>query len=153
MSAINDAMENRLKVLKEKTTDKLEQCPNCKNISLKNGKCINEGCGAIVTTCQVKGHENLQLDSNGECPSCKNVEPEPLCIIHNITFNEKGICPECEETIPLVEDEIDEFSDAIVNGHDIESGTVNDAIETMRLVFSIYYADESWREKYDIRIV
>ena len=98
----------RAQANKERKKQKLQKCPRCNDISLKNGKCINENCGATVTTCQVTGHENVEL-INGECPACKNVEPEPLCTIHNITFNEKGICPECEETMPLTEDEIEEL--------------------------------------------
>lgn len=114
MKEIASAMKTRLEALKEKVTNKLEKCPKCNDISLKNGKCINNECGAVVKTCQVKGHENIEL-INGECPACKNVEAEPLCTIHNTVFNEKGICPECEETIPLVEDEIDELISILEN--------------------------------------
>jgi len=101
-------IDDRAKVNTERKKQKLQKCPKCNQTTLKNGHCTNEDCGATVTTCQVKGHENIVL-INGVCPSCKYVEPEPLCTIHNIPFSEKGICPECEETIPLTEDEIDEL--------------------------------------------
>jgi hypothetical protein len=109
-----DVIEARAKANTERKQQKLQKCPKCNDISLKNGKCTNEACGATVTTCQVKGHENIAL-TNGECPACRNVEPEPLCTVHNTTFNEKGICPECEETIPLVEDEINELVSILEN--------------------------------------
>jgi predicted dehydrogenase len=48
------------------------------------------------------------------------------------------------------EEEIFEFADAIINNKKIESGSSSDALETMKLVFNIYYSDEDWRQKYDI---
>ena len=47
-------------------------------------------------------------------------------------------------------DEIFEFADAIINDKKIESGSSLDALETMKLVFNIYYSDEVWRMKYNI---
>ena len=47
-------------------------------------------------------------------------------------------------------EEIFEFADAIINNKKIESGSSSDALETMKLVFNIYYSDEDWRQKYDI---
>ena len=47
-------------------------------------------------------------------------------------------------------DEIYEFADAIIHDKKIESGTSNDALETMKLVFSIYYSDSEWSTKYKI---
>ena len=49
-------------------------------------------------------------------------------------------------------DEIFEFATAIINDLPIESGSSNDALETMKLVFGIYYSDDIWRNKYDIKI-
>jgi predicted dehydrogenase len=50
-------------------------------------------------------------------------------------------------------DEIFEFADAILNDKKIESGSSIDALETMKLVFKIYYSDEDWRDKFNIRKV
>jgi predicted dehydrogenase len=47
-------------------------------------------------------------------------------------------------------DEIFEFADAVINDKPIESGTSADALGTMQLVYSIYYNDEEWRNKYNI---
>jgi len=47
-------------------------------------------------------------------------------------------------------DEIYEFASAILNDRPIESGTSYDALETMKLVFKIYYNDINWREQFKI---
>jgi len=47
-------------------------------------------------------------------------------------------------------DEIGEFATAIVEDKPIESGTSKDALETMKLVFSIYFSDPKWRNKFSI---
>ena len=48
-------------------------------------------------------------------------------------------------------DEIFEFADAVINNLPILSGTSNDALETMKLVFSIYYNDQEWQSTYNIK--
>lgn len=48
-------------------------------------------------------------------------------------------------------DEIFEFADAVINDNPIESGTSFDALQTMKLVFAIYYNDPEWRERYNIK--
>ena len=60
-----------------------------------------------------------------------------------------------EEIITYLEDnswrdEINEFTDAINSGTKIKSGTSADALETMKLVYKIYYADKDWRNAYHI---
>ena len=44
-----------------------------------------------------------------------------------------------------------EFADAIVNDLPITSGTSKDALETMKLVFTIYYNDQQWRDQFNIK--
>jgi len=48
-------------------------------------------------------------------------------------------------------DEIYEFADAVVNGEKIKFGRSSDALETMKLVCRIYYADSEWRRAYNIQ--
>ncbi|MCX7966167.1 MAG: Gfo/Idh/MocA family oxidoreductase [Syntrophorhabdaceae bacterium] len=60
-----------------------------------------------------------------------------------------------QETIKYLEDnswkeEIDEFAEAIINNRDITYGSSADALETMKLVYKIYWADPIWRERYNI---
>jgi predicted dehydrogenase len=47
-------------------------------------------------------------------------------------------------------DEIFEFADAVIGNRPIESGSSRDAIETMKLVYSIYYNDPEWRDRFGI---
>ncbi len=59
------------------------------------------------------------------------------------------------QTLKYLEDnswkrEIDEFADAITAGAPIRFGTSADALEIMRLVYRIYYADSEWRGRYHI---
>ena len=49
------------------------------------------------------------------------------------------------------EEEINEFVDSIINNKKIDSGSSLDALESMRLVYGIYYQDESWRTAYNIK--
>lgn len=60
------------------------------------------------------------------------------------------------QTITYLEDnswrsEIFEFADAIIGGMPIRSGTSRDAYLTMKLVYSIYYADPAWRKAHNIQ--
>ena len=47
-------------------------------------------------------------------------------------------------------DEIYEFIDTINKDTKIESGSSLDALETMKLVYNIYFEDEDWRARYNI---
>ncbi len=49
------------------------------------------------------------------------------------------------------EKELSYFSDCIKNNKTIKTSNITDAFETMKLVFSIYYSDISWRKKYKIK--
>jgi predicted dehydrogenase len=51
---------------------------------------------------------------------------------------------------PSWEEEINRFADCILNDLPVESGSSEDALNTMRLVYKIYYADPEWRERYAI---
>lgn len=47
-------------------------------------------------------------------------------------------------------EEIDEFSDSILNNKKIKSGTSQDALLTMKLLYEIYYNDKDWRKEFGI---
>ena len=62
-----------------------------------------------------------------------------------------------ESTITFLEDnswrdEINEFADAIIKNKKIRVGNSGEALATMQLVYSIYYADPQWRSAYNIKI-
>ncbi len=51
---------------------------------------------------------------------------------------------------PSWDEEVAAFADSIVNDRAVPSGTSQDALKTMQLVYRIYFADEQWRTAYDI---
>lgn len=51
---------------------------------------------------------------------------------------------------PSWDEEVVSFANAILNDQPVQSGTSDDALRTMQLVFKIYHADPLWREAYQI---
>ena len=51
---------------------------------------------------------------------------------------------------PSWDEEIGSFADCIANDRPIESGSSQDALNTMKLVYKIYHADPEWRRTYSI---
>ncbi len=49
-----------------------------------------------------------------------------------------------------LQDEINEFADAILNNQQIIYGSSSDALSTMKLVYRIYHADAEWRQAFEI---
>jgi len=47
--------------------------------------------------------------------------------------------------------EICAFAESILNNRKIASGTSEDALQTMKLVYKIYYADKKWQKTYKIK--
>ena len=69
--------------------------------------------------------------------------------------HENGIGDPQEEVIhydsdPSWEEEISRFTDCILQKKPIASGSSLDALNTMKLVYKIYYADPQWRKTYSI---
>ena len=92
------------------------------------------------------------LELRGILSGTKSYGAERLIIGHR---NESKNGSNTEKTTNYLEDnswrdEINEFAEAIVNGGEILSGTVEDALATMKLVFKIYCADPEWSNKYSI---
>jgi predicted dehydrogenase len=52
---------------------------------------------------------------------------------------------------PSWDQEIAEFADAVLNDRPVRSGSSDDALRTMKLVYKIYYADPLWRDTHGIR--
>jgi len=51
---------------------------------------------------------------------------------------------------PSWDEEISAFAQCILNDQLVQSGTSEDALRTMQLVFKIYFSDPIWRQTYDI---
>jgi predicted dehydrogenase len=98
-----------------------------------------------------KGH----IELHGILSGSKSYGEERIKIGKKSNENKNGLLE--SKTIKFLEDnswrdEIFEFASAIINDLPVESGTSYDALETMKLVFGIYYSDDIWRNKYDIRV-
>lgn len=93
------------------------------------------------------------LELQGLLTSTKSYGEERL-IIGRRTSSATGT--EREEIITYLEDkswcdEIHEFADAIIGKTAILHGGAMDALETMRLVYAIYWSDPEWRAAFRIR--
>lgn len=51
---------------------------------------------------------------------------------------------------PSWDEEIEAFAHSILTNTPVQSGTSDDALRTMQLVYRIYYADKTWRDTYSI---
>jgi len=52
---------------------------------------------------------------------------------------------------PSWDEEIKVFVDSIINNQPVHHGSSEDALKTMQLVYRIYYADQKWRDTYQIK--
>lgn len=99
-------------------------------------------------------YENAQVILSGILSGTKSYGAEKLTIVRR---NPKDGGNTQEQTMTFIEDqswwkEICEFANAIKNNTSIEVGTSEDALKTMEHVFGIYYADEDWRNRFNIKI-
>lgn len=98
--------------------------------------------------------EKGSLTLGGILSGSKSYGAETLSIIHADPDNDMG---DPKEVITRYnsdtswDEEIGRFADAVLNDKPIQSGSTQDALRTMQLVYKIYYADPKWREKYDIK--
>jgi predicted dehydrogenase len=81
----------------------------------------------------------------------KSYGDETLTIITSIPEKDKGM--PMESTTKYNEDvswdnEIKYFYNCLTNNSDIQRGSIDDAIETMKLVEAIYKSDPEWKKKY-----
>ena len=78
---------------------------------------------------------------------------ETLTVVHADPDNDMG---DPREQItrynhdPSWDEEVRAFEHCILNDLTVGSGTSEDALRTMQLVFKIYYSDPNWRKTYDI---
>ena len=56
----------------------------------------------------------------------------------------------CDTFHPSWDEELRYFSQCIIDDDEIKMGSSDDALNTMKLVYKIYYADEDWRINYSI---
>lgn len=97
--------------------------------------------------------ERGSLILGGILSGTKSYGAETLTVVQADPDNDRG---DPKEQItrynrdPSWDEEINAFADCILNDRPVQSGTSEDALRTMQLVFKIYHADAAWRETYNI---
>ena len=102
------------------------------DINLEYGSII---LGGIISGTKSYGAETLTIVEAD--PDNDNGDPKEQIIRYNHD--------------PSWDEEIIFFIKAILNKTQIQSGSSEDALKTMQLVYKIYFSDIEWREKYDIQ--
>lgn len=97
--------------------------------------------------------ERGSLILGGILSGTKSYGAETLTVVRADPDNDRG---DPKEQItrynhdPSWDEEVNAFADCILNDTPVQSGTSEDALRTMQLVFKIYHADAAWRETYSI---
>ena len=98
--------------------------------------------------------EDGALILSGILSGTKSYGEETLTIVQVDHLNGTGNPSETTtqfDTDPSWEAEIDAFTNSVLADSPIKSGSSSDALKTMQLVYKIYFADEVWRDKFNIR--
>lgn len=93
------------------------------------------------------------LELTGILSGSKSYGEERLTVVERNDGSTTGSFDERATSYPddhSWRDEIDEFADCIVGDRPVTSGTSEDALRVMELVYRIYHADPSWRGKFAI---
>lgn len=104
-------------------------------------------------------HLDINLDRGslilgGILSGTKSYGAETLTVVRADPDNDRG---DPKEVItrynrdPSWDEEMRAFADSVLNDKPVQSGTSDDALRTMQLVFKIYYADPAWRDTYNIQ--
>ena len=120
------------------------------------------GVVAMMNSSATQWRHRFHLDINFEKGSLilggilsgsKSYGAETLTVVSANPENDLGDPKEVTtryNTDPSWYSEIKEFADCIINNKKIANGTSDDALQTMKLVYKIYYSDPSWRDEHDI---
>jgi predicted dehydrogenase len=121
-----------------------------------------DGVVGMLNSSATQWRHRFNLDINlergsiilgGILSGTKSYGAETLAIVRADPDNDNG---DPKEVItrynrdPSWYEEIKSFYDSILNDTPVESGSSEDALRTMKLVYKIYYADSKWRETYNI---
>jgi predicted dehydrogenase len=97
--------------------------------------------------------EKGSLTLGGILSGSKSYGDETLSIVRANPSNDKGNPKEVTtkyNSDPSWYSEITEFVNCITQDKKVVNGSSNDALETMKLVFRIYYSDKKWSKAYHI---
>ena len=117
---------------------------------------------AMLNSSATQWRHRFHLDINlekgsvilgGILSGSKSYGAETLTVVYANPDNDQGDPKEVTtryNTDPSWYAEIKEFADCIIKNKKITNGDSHDALETMRLVFKIYCADNKWKQEYNI---
>jgi len=115
-----------------------------------------DGKVAMLNSSATQWRHRFNLDINlergslilgGILSGSKSYGAETLTVVSANPENDQGDPKEVTtryNTDPSWYAEIEEFADCILNNNKISSGTSDDALQTMKLVYKIYHADKKW---------
>ncbi|MBK9018673.1 MAG: Gfo/Idh/MocA family oxidoreductase [Sulfuritalea sp.] len=122
-----------------------------------------EGVVGMLNSSATQWRHRFHLDINldrgslilgGILSGTKSYGAETLTVVRADPDNDRG---DPKEVItrynrdPSWDEEMRAFADSVLNDKPVQSGTSDDALRTMQLVFKIYYADPVWRKAYNIQ--
>ncbi len=122
-----------------------------------------DGVVAMLNSSATQWRHRFHLDINlekgslilgGILSGTKSYGAETLTVVYADPDNDRGDPKELTTRYnhdPSWDEEIAAFADAIRADAPVQSGTSDDALRTMQLVFKIYHADRRWREAHDIK--
>ncbi len=121
----------------------------------------NSGAVAMLNSSATQWRHRFNLDINlekgsiilgGILSGSKSYGAETLTVVYADPENDNGDPMEKitrYNTDPSWYAEIEEFTNCIIQNMPITSGTSDDALKTMELVYKIYFADHLWRKTYE----
>ena len=122
----------------------------------------NDGVVGMLNSSATQWRHRFNLDINlqrgslilgGLLTGTKSYGSETLTIVTSDPDNDKGDPKEQltrYNNDPSWQAEIDIFVNSVVHNKEIKSSNSVDALNTMKLVFQVYYNDKTWRTKYNI---
>ncbi len=121
-----------------------------------------DGVVAMLNSSATQWRHRFHLDINlergslilgGILSGTKSYGAESLTVVRADPDNDAGDPKEQTTRYnrdPSWDEEIAAFGDAVLGGKPVLSGTSDDALRTMQLVFRIYFSDPEWRQRYQI---
>ena len=122
----------------------------------------SEGVVAMLNSSATQWRHRFQLDINlergslilgGILTGTKSYGTETLTVVRADPEYDGGDPKEQTTRYnkdPSWEEEINIFAEFILKDKPVDQGTSKEALKTMQLIYKIYYADEPWRQTYDI---
>ena len=122
-----------------------------------------KGTVAMLNSSATQWRHIFRLDINlekgslilgGILSSSKSYGAETLTVVFAYPENDNGNPKEVVtryNSDPSWHAEIKEFAECILNNREISSGNSYDALQTMKLVYKIYFSDKKWQKSYNIK--